>query len=70
MSLLTIMMFLLLLVFSPANSAEQQRFLEQPWDVTVVAGDKVRMAMQCWQPCDVINQQSSLISQLSYCNSF
>ena len=45
MSPLTIIMFLLFLVFSPASSAGQQRFLEQPWDLTVVAGDKVSRAV-------------------------
>ena len=34
--------FLLVLVLSSPTSAAQQRFLDQPWDVTVVAGDKVR----------------------------
>ena len=34
--------FLVFLVFSPPATAGQQRFLEQPWDVTVVAGDKVK----------------------------
>ena len=36
--------FLVFLVLSPPATAGQQRFLEQPWDVTVVAGDKVRSA--------------------------
>ena len=46
MSPLTIIMFLLLLlVFSPASTGGQQRFLEQPWDLTVVAGDKVSRAV-------------------------
>ena len=35
-------MFLVLLVLSSPSTAAQQRFLDQPWDVTVVAGDKVR----------------------------
>ena len=33
---------LLVLVLSSLTTADQQRFLDQPWDVTVVAGDKVR----------------------------
>ena len=39
------MFLLLLLVFSPASTGGQQRFLEQPWDLTVVAGDKVSRAV-------------------------
>ena len=45
MSLLTKIIrriFLVFLVFSPPATTGQQRFLDQPWDVTVVAGDKVR----------------------------
>ena len=34
--------FLVVLVLRSPTTAAQQRFLDQPWDVTVVAGDKVR----------------------------
>ena len=40
-----LMMFLVLLVLNSPLTAGQQRFLAQPWDLTVVAGDKVRL---CW----------------------
>ena len=44
-----LMMFLVLLVLNSPLTAGQQRFLAQPWDLTVVAGDKVR---QCWLSCN------------------
>ena len=44
------MILLLLLVLSSPVTVGQQRFLDQPWDVTVVAGDKVRSVLLLLTP--------------------
>ena len=44
-----LVMFLVLFLFISPLTAGQQRFLAQPWDLTVVAGDKVR---QCSVGCN------------------